>query len=91
MYNNHYVSSGAIPTLVAALDGENEVETRFNAAYAIGKLAHDPGMHEVLGCTSIPALLTPLFGAIPALLTPLLGQQVFPWQYQLYSPRSSGN
>ena len=47
LYNNHYVSSGAVPTLVAALDSENEVETRFNAAYAIGKLAHDPGMHEV--------------------------------------------
>ncbi len=48
LYNNHYVSSGAVPTLVAALSSDNEVETRFNAAYAIGKLAHDPGMHEGL-------------------------------------------
>lgn len=47
LYNNKYVSSGAVPVLVAALDAENEVETRFNAAYAIAKLAHDPGMHEV--------------------------------------------
>ncbi len=54
LYNNHYVSSGAVPTLVTALSSDNEVETRFNAAYAIGKLAHDPGMHEVSSWACCP-------------------------------------
>lgn len=40
---------GVLPPLIAALSAENDMETRFYAAFALGKLAMNDAYHEQIG------------------------------------------